>query len=67
MAVENGRSLRLPVNQDGRGHEPVTVVGRIRSFVAVSTLNSLRAQCERCGRLSAVVVPHAPATEFGDR
>src|SRR5262245_5531078 len=37
MPVENGRSCRLPVNQVGRGHEPVTVVGRTRSLVAVST------------------------------
>src|SRR5262245_65595327 len=35
-AVEYGRSRRFPVYQVGRGHEPVTVVGSIRSFVAVS-------------------------------
>jgi hypothetical protein len=36
MPDENGRSRRLPVYQLGRGQEPVTVVGRTRSFVAVS-------------------------------
>src|SRR5262245_32846415 len=34
--VEYGRSRRLPVYQLGRGQDPVTVVGRIRSFVAVN-------------------------------
>jgi hypothetical protein len=40
MPVENGRSRRLPVYHEGLGHEPVTVVGRTRSFVAVSTSGS---------------------------
>src|SRR6516164_3390543 len=35
---ENGRSNRFPVNHVGRGHDPVTVVGRTRSLVAVSTV-----------------------------
>src|SRR3954469_23697157 len=40
MPVENGRSWRFPVYHDGRGQEPVTVVGRSRSRVAVSTVSS---------------------------
>src|SRR4051794_39334995 len=42
MADENGLPLRFSVYQVGRGHEPVTVVGRSRSFVAVSIASSFR-------------------------
>src|SRR5215469_9868233 len=38
MPVENGRPSRLTSNHDGRGHDPVTVVGSSRSRVAVSIL-----------------------------
>ena len=36
MAVSSGRPHMFAVYQRGRGHEPVTVAGSIRSFVAVS-------------------------------
>src|SRR6478672_1557631 len=35
MHVESGRPASWPSNHFGRGHEPVTVVGRTRSAVAV--------------------------------
>src|SRR5215472_6064335 len=38
---ENGRPRRLPSNHDGRGHDPVTVVGSSRSRVAVSIFRLL--------------------------
>ena len=40
---ENGRPNRLVSSHDGRGHEPVTVVGSSRSLVAVSILPTPRA------------------------
>src|SRR5215470_9487929 len=36
MQVSSGRPHRLTSNQRGRGNEPVTVLGRIRSAVAVN-------------------------------
>src|SRR5215472_3201746 len=36
MASENGRPLRLALNQCGRGSEPVMVVSSARSFETVS-------------------------------
>ena len=36
IALSSGRPAMPAVNQRGRGHDPVTVAGRIRSFVAVS-------------------------------
>jgi hypothetical protein len=38
MAVDTGRPLRRPENHLGRGHEPVTVVGRTTSLVAVNMI-----------------------------
>src|SRR5258705_9196044 len=38
----NGRPRRTSVNHDGRGQEPVTVVGRVRSRVALSIRGSSR-------------------------
>ena len=35
MQVSSGFAHMLTSNQRGRGQEPVTVLGRIRSFVAV--------------------------------
>src|SRR5438045_888780 len=50
IASENGRPSRLVVYQVGRGQDPVTVVGRMRSLVAVSTESSslfdLPRQCD---------------------
>src|SRR3954453_21785649 len=42
IASENAARLRFSVYQVGRGHDPVTVVGRSRSFVAVSIASSFR-------------------------
>src|SRR5688572_19402246 len=36
MQLSSGRPHMLMSNQRGRGHDPVTVVGRIRSLVTVS-------------------------------
>ena len=36
MQVSSGRPHMLTSNQRGRGHEPVTVLGSIRSAVAVN-------------------------------
>src|SRR6266487_2858317 len=41
MAVSRGRPHMFIVYQRGRGHEPVTVAGSIRSFVAVNAIGSL--------------------------
>ena len=41
MAVSSGRPHKFAVYQRGRGHEPVTVAGSIRSFVAVNAMSSL--------------------------
>jgi hypothetical protein len=38
MAVSSGRPNRFIVYQRGRGQEPVTVEGSIRSFVAVNAI-----------------------------
>ena len=38
MAVSSGRPHMFIVYQRGRGHEPVTVAGSIRSFVAVKAI-----------------------------
>ena len=38
MAVSRGRPHKFIVYQRGRGHEPVTVAGSIRSFVAVNAI-----------------------------
>ena len=40
MAVSSGRPHMFIVYQRGRGHEPVTVAGSIRSFVAVKAIHS---------------------------
>src|SRR5438105_11489337 len=40
MPVENGWPCRLFVYHVGRGHDPVTVVGSSRSFVAVNIVES---------------------------
>jgi hypothetical protein len=36
MQVSSGRPHMLTSNQRGRGQEPVTVLGRVRSLVAVN-------------------------------
>src|SRR5262245_13792923 len=41
IPLAKGRAKRFPVYHDGRGQEPVTVVGRTRSLVAVSTVAPL--------------------------
>src|SRR5262245_57363155 len=41
MASRNGRESRLAVYHDGRGSEPVIVVGSISSFVALSMVSPL--------------------------
>ncbi len=48
MQVSSGRPHMLTSNQRGRGKEPVVVLGRIRSAVAVNTEGSL-ARAERGG------------------
>src|SRR6476646_5243258 len=61
MASENGRPFRLCVYQLGRGQEPVTVVGRMRSFVAVSmAVLSSRAEqgLSRAAAQSVHELPH---------
>jgi hypothetical protein len=40
MQVSSGRAHMLVSNQRGRGHEPVTVLGRIRFFVTVKAIDS---------------------------
>src|SRR5438105_7363917 len=45
IAVSSGRPHMFIVYQRGRGHEPVTVAGSIRSFVAV---NAMRCSFPRC-------------------
>src|SRR5664279_3021542 len=39
MAVSRGRPHKFTLYQRGRGHEPVTVAGRIRSLVAVNAMS----------------------------
>src|ERR1035441_6712583 len=39
MAVSRGRPHMFTLYQRGRGHEPVTVAGRIRSLVAVNAMS----------------------------
>src|ERR1035438_10928820 len=39
MAVSSGRPHRFALCHRGRGHEPVTVAGRIRSLVAVNAMS----------------------------
>src|SRR5438876_4834139 len=41
IAVSSGRPHMFIVYQRGRGHEPVTVAGSIRSFVAVKAIPTL--------------------------
>src|ERR1041384_7624946 len=41
IAVSSGRPQRFSVYHRGRGHEPVTVAGSSRSFVAVNAMQSL--------------------------
>src|SRR6266705_5445475 len=41
IAVSRGRPHMFIVYQRGRGHEPVTVAGSIKSFVAVKAIGSL--------------------------
>src|SRR6185312_15366285 len=42
MQVSSGRPHMLTSNQRGRGKEPVVVLGRIRSFVAVNMVSPNR-------------------------
>src|SRR5215467_1259256 len=64
MPVENGRPRRLTSNHDGRGHDPVTVAGSSRSFVAVSILRllppSAHTSAASAGGQSRIVADHAP-------
>src|SRR5213594_3762629 len=46
MAVSSGRPHMFIVYQRGRGHEPVTVAGSIRSFVAVNAIWLSFPRCE---------------------
>src|SRR3954471_24537425 len=41
IAVSSGRPHMFCVYQRGRGHDPVTVAGSIRSFVAVNAIGRL--------------------------
>src|SRR5665647_3130669 len=41
MAVSSGRPHMFTLYHRGRGHEPVTVAGRIRSLVAVNAISML--------------------------
>ena len=51
MQVSSGSPHMLTSNQRGRGHEPVTVLGRIRSAVAVNIEVSSESQRgQRCRR-----------------
>src|SRR3982751_3266257 len=47
IAVSSGRPHMFIVYQRGRGHEPVTVAGSIRSFVAVKAMPSVSFRCGR--------------------
>src|SRR5919197_3846757 len=47
IAVSSGRPQRFSVYQRGRGHEPVTVAGSSRSFVAVNAIQTLLRQGAR--------------------
>ena len=40
MHVSSGLAHMLMSNHRGRGHEPVTVLGRIRSFVTVKAMHT---------------------------
>jgi hypothetical protein len=40
MAVSSGRPHMFWLYQRGRGHEPVTVAGRIRSLVAANAMSA---------------------------
>src|SRR5271169_209671 len=51
MAVSSGRPQVFMLYQRGRGHEPVTVAGSIRSLVAVKAIG-LRVSCWLRERLS---------------
>src|SRR5215467_414947 len=70
MPVENGRPRRLTSNHDGRGHDPVTVVGSSRSFVAVSILRllppSARTSAASAGGQSRIVADQAPLSHVPD-
>src|SRR5262245_7729307 len=41
MQVSSGRPHMLTSNQRGLGHDPVTVLGRIRSLVTVNAIDNL--------------------------
>ncbi len=72
MHVSSGFAHMLTSNQRGRGHEPVTVLGRIRSFVTVkATRRSLQdfdlnqfARFTCAERLCTISVAHAPDREW---
>src|SRR5437764_11863856 len=62
MQVSSGRPHMLTSNQRGRGNEPVTVLGRIISAVAVNMGPSsgiLPPRAVECGSLPALVGPEA--------
>src|SRR3954469_12731122 len=60
MAVSSGRPHMFCVYQRGRGHDPVTVAGSIRSFVAVNAIVRLLSSRRRVAGSRAGLVLRAP-------